>query len=156
MSKSIKNSNKEFQVSQELETLAEKIIKDEGMEIYPSEISYLLVYPNISKTVAGRCIRTGKELKFFSGKDYLIEISGELWDTLDASARKILMEHELRHIMPVMNNKTGEWKFELRNHDIMEFSSIIKKYGINWIDKVKLSISSLYDLTPKDESKITF
>lgn len=148
------STKKEFIVDDELRELAERIVKDEVMEISPAEVEYLLVYPNISKTVAGRCIRASKELKFFSGKDYLIEISGELWDALDDSVKYVLVQHEMMHILPHMDEKTGEWKFELRQHDIEDFSKIIKKHGIDWISKVKLSISSIYDLTPAQEDKI--
>lgn len=154
MAKPKSSTAKEFEVSQDLKELAEKVINDESLEIHPAEVEYLLVYPNISKTVAGRCIRAGRELKFFSGKDYLVEMSGELWDVLDDSVKYVLMQHELLHILPVMNDKTGEWKFELRQHDIEDFSRIIKKHGIDWISKVKLSISSIYDLTPSQEDKI--
>lgn len=147
-------TKKEFEVSDELKTLAESVATSENLELHPAKVEYLLVYPNISKTVAGRCIKAGKELKFFSGFDYLIEISGELWDALDDSVRYVLMQHELMHIMPVMNEKSGEWKFELKQHDVEDFSKIINKHGIEWISKVKLSISSLYDLTPNQEDKI--
>ncbi len=148
------NSKKEFEVSDELKQLAETVIEEQKLDINPAKVEFLLVYPNIAKTVAGRCIKTSKELRFFSGKDYLIEMSGELWDSLDDSVRYVLMQHELMHILPIMNDKTGEWKFELRRHDIEDFSSIIKKHGIDWISKVKLSISSLYDLNPSQEDKI--
>lgn len=145
---------KEFEVSAQVKELAEKVLSAESMDVSPARVEYLLVYPNISKVVAGRCVRSGKELKFFSGYDYLIEISGELWDALDDTVRYVLLQHELMHIMPIMNDKTGEWKFELRNHDIADFSNIIKKHGVDWISKVKLGISSLYDLTPAQEDKI--
>lgn len=154
MAKPKSSTAKEFEVSQDLKELADKVINDESLEVHPAEVEYLLVYPNISKTVAGRCIRAGRELKFFSGKDYLIEMSGEVWDVLDDSVKYVLMQHELLHILPVMNDKTGEWKFEIRQHDIEDFSRIIKKHGIDWISKVKLSISSIYDLTPSQEDKI--
>jgi len=152
--KKVTQVKREFEVSDELRKLAETVISEQGLDINPAKVEYLLVYPNISKIVAGRCIKTNKELKFFSGNDYLIEMSGELWDSLDDSVRYVLMQHELMHILPVMNDKTGEWKFELRRHDIEDFSSIIKKHGIDWISKVKLSISSLYDLNPSQEDKI--
>lgn len=154
MSKVKSNVKQQFEVSDELKQLAERVIKEQGMDVSPAKVEYLLVYPNISKTVAGRCVKAGKELRFFSGYDYLIEISGELYDALDDSVRYILMQHELMHIMPIMNDKTGEWKFELRRHDIEDFSNIIKKHGVDWISKVKLSISSIYDLTPAQEDKI--
>lgn len=152
--KKVKNTKKEFEVSDELKKLADTVISEQNLDVSPGRVSYLLVYPNIAKTVAGRCIKTSKELSFFSGNDYLIEMSGELWDSLDDNVRYVLMTHELKHIMPVMNDKTGEWKFEIRRHDVEDFSSIIKAHGVDWISKVKLSISSLYDLNPSQEDKI--
>lgn len=154
MAKQKGSGKKDFVVSDELRELAEKVIKDEVLEISPAKVEYLLVYPNISKTLAGRCMKAGRELKFFSGFDYIIEMSGELWDSLDDTVRYVLMQHELMHISPIMDDKSGEWKFELRPHDVEDFSKIIKKHGIDWISKVKLSISSLYDLTPSQEDKI--
>jgi hypothetical protein len=145
---------KTFEVSNDLRTIAEKVLLEQQLEITPSKVEYLLVYPNISKTVAGRCIKTGKELKFYSEKDYLIEMSGELWDALDDTVRYVLMQHELMHIHPVMNEKTGKWQFKVRDHDIKDFSKIINVHGTEWISKVKLSISSLYDLSPADEDNI--
>lgn len=145
---------KEFEVSSDLRELAETIMSEQNMDVNPAKVEYLLVYPNISKIVAGRCIKASRELRFFSGNDYIIEMSGELWDILDDSVKYVLMQHELMHVLPVMNDKTGEWKFELRKHDIEDFSNIIKKHGVDWINKVKLNISHLYDLSPAQEDKI--
>ena len=146
---------KEFEISDELEKLALKVIKEQNMDLEGSKVQYLLVYPNISKSVAGRCIKTGKELKFFSDNDYLIEMSGELWDNLDDDTRYILMQHELMHIMPITNEKTGDITFKIRPHDIEDFSTLLKKHGPDWISKVKLSISSIYDMTPAEQDAIT-
>ena len=143
-------SKKTFEVSADLKKLGEQVINDQKIDVYPAKLEFLLVYPNVTKSVAGRCIRTGKELKFFSGFDYLIEMSGELWDTLDDKTKAILMEHELKHVCPVMNEKSGEWEFKLRDHDVQDFSSIIKKYGVDWISTVKLSVASLYEIDEQE------
>jgi hypothetical protein len=148
------NVEKTFEVSNELRELAEKVILEQKLDISPSKLEYLLVFPNISKTVAGRCIKTGKELKYYSEKDYLIEMSGDLWNNLDDSVKYILMQHELMHVLPVMNEKSGKWVFKLRDHNVQDFSSIIRTHGIDWISKVKLCISSLHDLTPAEEDNI--
>lgn len=146
---------KSFEESNDLAVLAEKVISEQNLDIYPAKVTYLLVYPNISKTTAGRCIKTNKELQFFSGYDYIIEMSGELWDSLEESVQYVLMQHELMHILPVENEKTGNTMFKIRVHDIEDFSKIIKTHGTDWISKVKLTISSIYDLSPADEDSIT-
>ena len=150
-----KPTKKEYEVSPELRTLAEEVIAKESLTVTPAKIEYLLVYPNISKTVVGRCKATRGELNFYSKTDYLIEMSGELWDVLDDKVKYIVMLHELKHVMPAMNEKKGEWDFKVREHDIMDFASIIKKYGIDWFATVKTIASSIYELSPEDENSIT-
>ena len=145
-----KKKVKTFEKSDELQQLGEKVIDTQKIDIYPSKICYLLVYPHISKTVAGKCVKSGKELKFFTNFDYLIEISGELWDALDEKTRAILIEHELLHVLPTSNDKTGDWEFKLRDHNVQDFASIIKKHGIDWIHKVKASQAALYELSEDD------
>lgn len=145
---------KEFVISEELNELGNRVIKERTLDIGNANVEYILIYPNINKTTAGRCMRTSMELKYFSEADYIVEMSGELWDALDESIRYVLMEHELKHIMPIMNEKSGDWNYKIRPHDIEDFSSIIKEHGADWINKVKLSISSLYDLTPTEEDSI--
>lgn len=145
---------KTFEKSDELQKLGEKVINDQKLDVYPAKICYLLVYPHVSKTIAGRCVRSGRELKFFSTFDYLIEMSGELWDALDEKTREILMEHELRHVLPVANEKTGEWEFKVRDHNVQDFQSIIKSHGIDWISVVRGSQASMYELKNENDVKI--
>lgn len=149
-----KKQVKTFEKSSELREIADKVITKEGMNLSPAKIEYLLVYPYISKTVAGKCIKANSELKYFSDNDYLIEISGELFDALDEDSRYVLMYHELMHVLPIMDDQTGDWKYTIRQHDLQDFSRLINKYGVDWINRIKLSVSSLYDLSPAAEDSI--
>ena len=145
---------KEFQISPDVEEVANEVIRKENLDFGQAKIAYLLVYPNISKTVAGRCIRTGQELKYFSDKDYLVELSGELWDALDGDTKYNLMHHELLHIYLKNDEKSGDVKYEIRKHDIEDFEVILKRHGIDWAKKIKLEICSIYDLSPSAEDSI--
>ncbi|HEX2868642.1 MAG TPA: putative metallopeptidase [Ignavibacteriales bacterium] len=145
---------KEFEVDADMRNLAGEVIREMRLDVHPAKIEFLRVSPYIQKTTAAVCKKTGPEFKFFTNHDYLIEVSAELWDALDKDTRKILLEHELRHILVLQNDKTGDWNFKLRKHDIQDFASIVKVHGVDWIKRVKLSISSLYDLTPAEEDNI--
>src|SRR5271157_4156665 len=123
--KTPKKIKKEFKEEPELKVLAEKVIDEQKLDVFPAKIIYLTVYPHVSKTTAGRCIRANNELKHFSKHDYIIEMSGDLWDALDESTQYILMHHELLHVLPTMNEKTGEWEYKIRDHDVQDFSKII-------------------------------
>ena len=108
------NSDKQLMESPEVEKIAEKVIKDNKLEFGPAEIGYFLVYPNISKQRAAKCMKATREVKYYSGNDYLIEISGELWDMLDNDTKELLLYHELLHIDPSFKSKTQEWKMNLK------------------------------------------
>jgi len=150
-------AGKDFVVSDDLKTIAEGLIKNDPiLQTYNLDIpriGYILVYPNITKHVAGRCIKAGRELKFFSECDYVIEMSGETWDVLEEDVKKILTLHELMHIH-IFHDKKGQVKFKLRDHDVKDFMYLIKTYGIDWFEKLRTVVSSTYDMKPEDEVKI--
>lgn len=146
---------KEFFENEEIAILGDKIIGEKNIQIGDAKIGFLEVVPNISKTVAARCIRANNELQYFSDYQYIIEVSSDVWNKIDDKTRSILLEHELRHILVVMNEKSGEWQYKLQNHDVMDFYSIIKEHGIDWLPNFKTIISSLYDLKPEDVDRIS-
>lgn len=149
MSDSIKVKKKEYIISSDLERCANEIIVDKKIDINPAKIKYVLVYPEINKTTAGRCTRASNLLKLFGDVDYVIEMSGLLWENLDENRRKILMWHELLHVFPTVN-KNGENIFRLREHDVTEFMVIIKEHGIQWFDDLRNLFASVYDLEPSE------
>jgi len=77
------SSDKQLMESPEMETIAKKVISDYNLEFGPAEIGFFLVYPHISKQRAAKAMKATREVKYYSGNDYLIEVSGELWDMLD-------------------------------------------------------------------------
>ena len=123
--------------SQKIQFLMKEMIKENNIDIGSAKICGLMVYPNINKTTAGRCIKAGKELKFFSNYDYIIEISQEYWDNLTEQAKKILILHELMHI-DIRYTKQGKEIFGIKSHDVEDFAVLLEKYGLNWLKEIKL------------------
>ena len=131
----------------ELKELADKIIEEQLLDdVKEAEVGFVLVYPYISKNTAGRCIKASAEMKLYSGYDYVVEMSGDLWDKLDEEKQYILMFHELMHIMPTYNDKKGEWNFGLVDHDVQDFRKIINKYGVDWIDELRTLAESVHEV----------
>jgi len=149
------NSDKQLMASPEVEAIAKKVVEQHKMEFGPAEIGYFLVYPNISRQKAAKCMKASREVKYYSGNDYLIEISGELWDMLDNQTKEMLLYHELLHVDPSFKSKTQEWKMNLRKPDFSDFYTINDKYGNEWYKTIQATVSSLYDLDPKQESKVS-
>ena len=123
--------------SQKIQFLMKEMIKENNIDIGSAKICGLMVSPNINKTIAGRCIKAGKELKFFSNYDYIIEISQEYWDNLTEQAKKILILHELMHI-DIRYTKQGKEIFGIKSHDVEDFAVLLEKYGLNWLKEIKL------------------
>ena len=124
---------KRYIIDESLEKMAKVVeLTNSEIDLADANIKYMKVYPNISKTVAGRCMRASKELKFFSGCDYVIQMSGELWDTLSEDTRKVLMLHELMHVYVEMDAE-GDPVYKLRQHDVEDFASILEEHGVHWI-----------------------
>ncbi len=149
------NSDKQLMESPEVDAIAKKVVEKHKMEFGPAEIGYFLVYPNISKQKAAKCMKASREVKYYSGNDYLIEISGELWDMLDNQTKEMLLYHELLHVDPNFKSKTQEWKMNIRKPDFSDFYTINDKYGNEWYKTIQATVSSLYDLDPKQESKVS-
>ena len=150
----IKLSGKELMEAPEMEKLASEVLEDHQIDIGPAQIGFLLVYPNISKQRAAKCVKASREVKHYSGNDYLVEVSGELWDMLDNDTKKMLLYHQLLHVDPVFKAKNQEWKMKIRKPDFADYYEINDKYGNEWYKTVQATVSSLYDLDPKRESKV--
>ena len=151
----VTSSEKQLMESPEIETIAKTVIDKNKLEFGPAEIGYFLVYPNISKQKAAKCMKATREVKYYSGNDYLIEVSGELWDMLDNDTKEMVLYHELLHIDPSFKSKTQEWKMNLKRPDFSDYYTINDKHGNEWYKTVQATASSLYDLDPRQESKVS-
>lgn len=151
----IKLQDKELIESPEMLEMAVKVIETHNINLGPAQVGYLLVYPNISKQRAAKCVKSSREVKYYSGHDYLIEVSGELWDMLDNDTKKMLLYHELLHIDPVFKAKNQEWKMQLRRPDFSDYYEINDKFGNEWYKTIQATVSSLYDLDPRQEGKVS-
>ena len=146
---------KQFTISAEVKDLAESVIKEHKLAYLKDvNIEYLTVLPNISTSVIGKCIKASNELKFFTKKDYIIEVSGEIWENLDEETRKILLLHELLHIS-LKTNKKGDIVYGISDHDVKDFKRVIKHYGAEWGEKIKACVASIYDMSPEESENIT-
>lgn len=148
---------KTYDIDEEVAKIADEVLKKDAVSldtnIKEAVITYIKVYPNISPTVAGRCIRSSKLLKFFSDSDIIIEVSGELWDAIPYDIRYVLMLHELKHI-GISFKKDGTKVTYLVNHDVQDFYDIIKKYGIDWLASLKSQIAKIEGFEDGEEDKI--
>jgi predicted metallopeptidase len=144
-------SEKRFVVSEDIKKLADSIIEDKKLDYLNNvRIVYALIYPYVSKTVIAKCIKSSKELEHFGSCDYIIEFSGDLWEKLeDINMKKYVVEHELAHIL-ITTSKKGETKFKILKHNISDFSSTIKDYGLEINQNLKVLAMAVNDVETTD------
>jgi len=114
-------------------------------DLKDARIEVMAVYPHISKTTAARVVKCNNHSKIFGGFDYVVEVSGDIWDILPANVQKILMYHECEH-MVVTYNKKLEASFRLRDHDLKDFRSVVGKYGLDWITTINDLVADEYEI----------
>ncbi len=147
-------SKKEFIEDEELVEIANEVIEEFKLDnLNGVKIKYVLVSPNISKTVAGKCIKPNAELKYFGNFDYLIEFSNDLWEGLNEDVKKVLMYHELLHIL-VVTDEEGNTKYKIVDHNVKDFYCIIEKFGIDWLNKIRSTMSAIHDLSDNQQDRI--
>lgn len=149
-----RSKKKDFFKSVEMRDMAEKVMEAHGIDIGPASVGCLLCYPNISKKRAAKTIRCNELLQMFSGYDYLVMVSGELWDMLDNDTKKMVLYHQLMQINPVFKTKDQSWVFKLRKPDFQDFYRVNDKHGNTWYKTVQATVSSLYDLDPVQEYEV--
>lgn len=155
MDEKFRSQKKMIVKSPEITAMCEQVLQDKKIEIGPASVGCLLIYPNISAKKASKVSKLNETIQFLTGFDFLIEVSGELWDMLDDDTRKSLLHHLLLQIDARYSAKEGTWKFKKRKPDYSAFYSIDDKQGSMWYKTVQAAVSSLYDLNPVEEGEVT-
>ena len=151
----VKASSKQYMESPEVEAVAKAIIKNHNLDFGPADIVYFLVYPNISKKKAAQAIKCSDLVRFYSGNDFAVKVSGELWDMLDSKTKELMIYHQLLHFSATFNSKNAEWKFSIRKPSYTNYYEIDDKHGNEFHKTIQATMSSLYDMEPKDEDQIS-
>lgn len=148
-------SSKEIHEAPEVQDVAEQVIQDQGLELSMVDIEYIKVYPNISSTKVANCrVANHREHYFSEGADYIISVSGDIWDELDDQRKRIVIWHELEHVHPEYNEDKGEYNYKVRRHDVEDFASIIEEHGVDWFSNLKTIVASFHDMDPDKKQKI--
>ena len=130
-----------------------KLCTDSDMvEKHNVKFSLHYVYPYISKDIRAHIMKSSPQLKMYSDVDYIIEVSGSVWELIDQTQKDILLEHELMHLY-ITENDEGVPKFQLQGHDLEDFKKIISKYGIEWTEQRDLITAQLETLEEERKAK---
>lgn len=130
----------EYSPAPEVEEVARELINKEHTDLSSVRIDYVFIVesPVVNgKAQWGRAKKiTGLNAWLASAsKDvaepedfFVIEIVRPVWLQLNEKERKALVDHELTHCD--VNDENGKTKLSIRPHDLEEFNSIVRKYGL--------------------------
>lgn len=118
--------------SRELRALADKLIRRfpefHFISEYGIKIGYVISYEKKGgdKTVYADCRKLNDPVKAYLPFDFIITFYDHNAGLLNENQKKLLMLHELKHVM------IGQKGLKVRPHDIEDFQDILTKYGLDW------------------------
>ena len=100
------------------------------------------------KTVYGTVKKMSDLMIFLIDCDYLMEVALDAWNPLDANKRTALVDHLLERCIGEEDEETAEMKWKLREPDVQEFSSILRRHG-TWNEDLVgfISVAQTLDLS---------
>lgn len=145
-----------FEYAPEVKDIADELIPKyhHHIEEYEITVKYIFLLDKTpkkgGKEVWASCRKITNLNAFLAGDDdndepfFVITVSKSIWDILPPDERKALIDHELCHIHAELGeDKEGEpvVKTSLKPHDLEEFTSIVRRWGL-WRDDIKDFIES--------------
>lgn len=140
----------EYEVSPELQELGKAVI-DKMPEVqiinnFDIKVGYVISYEakrSRDKRVHADCKKITGTYTAFLPFDFVITFYEPNISHMTDNQKKVLMLHELKHI------GVGDRGFRIENHNIEDFHSILKRYGIDWNDYDK-EIPDIFEGGDKD------
>lgn len=124
---------KEYIDGDTAEAIAKDILPTFHAELVDAKIKYYFVTDHSMK--AGRPI-FGKARKLSGASQYLaggynfaIEVALDLWNAAEPAVRRARIDHLLEYCTGVEDEKSGAMKYTMREPDVKEFSTILRRHG---------------------------
>lgn len=133
----------EYAIAESVAKFAEALIASQHPHLATAQIDYLFVDKEMKakgRPLFGKVSCPGALLKFYTGKDFIVEVSAPSWNELTAAQRSALVDHLLERCSGEEDDESGEMKWKLREPDVQEFGTILHRHGV-WHDGLRDFIS---------------
>lgn len=137
--------DEKYSLAPEVEAVANRLISSVAQfeHLADARIAYLFRntklaadWMNKGKVVMGRAYVHNERQKLLTDYDLQIVVNKRVWELANATQREALVAHELCHFEPKEPDKFGNPRWGLANHDLEEFSFVVRKYGI-WDESLR-------------------
>jgi len=123
--------------AEQVETIAQRILPQFHAELATARIQYIFVETASAKggrPVMGKVRKVSGALEYLLEKDFIIELALDVWNTLSDHQRTALVDHLLERCTGEEDEKTSEIKWSVREPDVHEFTTILRRYGAWTVD----------------------
>jgi Putative phage metallopeptidase len=134
-----------FEEANEVKEIAEELIDKYHPHLKDAKELIGYYFRDGASDWAGKAKKCTAFERFVTGKMLLIFINSDAWKAMKHDQRVALVDHELCHFsrksIQDVDPKTGKWieiydpadkaeSWSIREHDVEEFSDIIKRHGL--------------------------
>jgi len=130
------DENEKFGNAEEVELIAESLIPNYHPELATARIKYLFVEKAPKKggrELPGKASKVSGKWEHLTELDFTIEVPAPTWDEASNEQRQALVDHLLEYCTAEEDEKTGDFKWLIREPDVREFSSILQRHSC-WND----------------------
>jgi hypothetical protein len=78
----------------------------------------------------GKAVKVSGRWETLTELDFIVEVALPKWNDLSEDQRTALVDHLLERCHGEEDEETGAYKWSLREPDVQEFSTILKRHGI--------------------------
>lgn len=139
---------KVYSEAESARTLSGGLIANYHPELANARIRFIFVDKASSKggiPVLGKTRKVSGPLEYLLELDFLIEIAEDQWHELNNERRTALVDHLLERCTGEEDEKSGEMSWKIREPDVQEFSSILRRHGA-WNDSLSGFVSVAHEI----------
>jgi hypothetical protein len=134
---------KVYSEAESVKALSGGLIANYHPELATARLRYIFVDKASKKgglDVLGKARKVSGPLEYLLELDFLVEIAADKWQDLSQEQRQALVDHLLERCTGEEDEKSGEMAWQLREPDVQEFASILRRHGA-WNDSLSGFVS---------------
>jgi hypothetical protein len=113
--------------------LSRSVIENYHPHLAEANISYLYRsgrWRMKERTITGKAVVASQLWRHLSGHDLVLILSEVIFTNLSEEGKVALLDHELSHFNAPVTDKYGGRIWSTRDHDVREFSAVVKRHNI--------------------------
>jgi hypothetical protein len=139
-----------------IERMAEGLIANYHPELSTARIMYVFISEAPSKgghKLYGKVSKASGFLEWALEQDFIVMISGDIWNTSESHERTAILDHLLERCTGEEDEKDASMSWKIREPDVQEFSSILDRHGA-WNTTLAgfISVAKKVDLSGFEEN----